>query len=249
MFPVLQVGPLAIQASGLVILLGLWAGLLLSERFSQYRDVSPTRIYNLVLIGLIAGIIGGRLAYALRYPQAFTSSPISLVSLNPGLFSIEDGILIGILASWIYGYRTGMRIWPTLDALTPFFMVLLVANGLAHLASGNAFGSETQLPWGIELWGAVRHPSQIYETILSLVILFLLWPFRHRFRNWKPGIFFLTFACLGAASALFLEAFRGDSLLILNGIRLTQVFAWIVLAASLLGIYRLNRDSISERPF
>jgi len=44
---------------------------------------------------------------------------------------------------------------------------------------------------------------------------------------------FLLFAALTAGARLFLEAFRGDSTLILGGLRLAQVIAWVMLAATL----------------
>ena len=101
---------------------------------------------------------------------------------------------------------------------------------LSHLAAGTAFGKPTDLPWGIELWNSTRHPTQVYELIASLLIFGYLW-----FR--KPGSpvgsDFLRFAALTAGSRLFLEAFRGDSTLILGGIRSAQVVAWIVLAVTL----------------
>jgi len=242
MFPILQVGPLAIQTPGLILILGLWLGISLAEKFSNQRKLSPATLYNLIFTTLAAGIVGGRILYALRYPAAFTGSPWSLLSINPGLFKLEDGILIGGLAAWIYGYRKRLPLWNTLDAITPTLAALSVAFGLSHLASGAAFGAPTGLPWGIPLWGETRHPSQVYETILALGILVLLWPSRSRFRNWLDGRYFLTFIALTAASQLFLEAFRGDSRLILSGFRSAQIISWLVLLASLFALHHLSKE-------
>ena len=35
MFPVLQIGPLALQTPGLLILIGIWVGLSVMERFAS----------------------------------------------------------------------------------------------------------------------------------------------------------------------------------------------------------------------
>jgi phosphatidylglycerol:prolipoprotein diacylglycerol transferase len=86
------------------------------------------------------------------------------------------------------------------------------------------------LPWGVDLWGVTRHPSQIYELIASFLIFALI---GFRKTDSPPGVAFVTFAALTAASRLLLEAFRGDSTLILGGLRLAQVIAWIVLAVAL----------------
>ncbi len=242
MLPVLQVGPAAIQAPGLILLFGLWLGLSLAERFSARRGVSANHVNNLVLITLAFGIIGGRLIYVLRHSAVFMESPISLLSLNPGLFSAADGAVIGILAGWVYASRKRLPLWPLLDSITPALNVLAVATGLSHLASGLAFGSPAQLPWAIELWGASRHPTQVYETLAAAGILILLWPGRQRINAWPPGRYFLSFIALFAGSRLVLEAFRGDSLLISGGFRLVQVVALLVLILSLVLIARQSKQ-------
>ena len=95
------------------------------------------------------------------------------------------------------------------------------------------------MPWGIDLWNATRHPTQIYELIAALVIFGLLW-FRKTDR--LPGSGFFLFAALTAGARLFLEAFRGDSILIFNGLRLAQIMAWIVLAVSLFANEWIRRE-------
>ncbi len=75
MFPIFQIGPVALQVPGLVLLAGLWIGLTLSERRARQRGENPGHLYNLVFIGLIAGVIGARLSYVATYPNAFTTNP------------------------------------------------------------------------------------------------------------------------------------------------------------------------------
>jgi phosphatidylglycerol:prolipoprotein diacylglycerol transferase len=179
---------------------------------------------------LVGFVLGGRILYALENLSVFAQNPSSLVSLNLDLFDPIGGLVVAMIVGLIYGQRRNLSFWPTLDALTPFFAVFALGLGLAHLASGSAFGKETSLPWGMELWGAVRHPTQVYEIFASLLILCLLWFQR---TDTHPGLHFLTFVALTSGARLFLEAFRGDSTLILGGIRAAQIIAWMVLAISL----------------
>ncbi|NUM46212.1 MAG: prolipoprotein diacylglyceryl transferase [Anaerolineales bacterium] len=247
MLPILQLGPLAIQTPGLILLLGLWLGLTLAEKNAHRQNLHPDLIYNLAFTALLAGVIGARLAYAARYPAAFAASPISLISLNPGLLDPVGGVAVALLAAMIFGQRQGLAFWPALDAFTPLFFVLSFAFALSNLASGNAFGTETTLPWGIELWGAKRHPAQLYEALAALGIAILLWPGRGVWARraegqgvLTSGVLFIRFVALSAASRLFLEAFRGDSVLLPNGWRVAQILAWLVLATSLWGLERRN---------
>ncbi len=237
MLPILQIGPLALQTPGLMYLLGLWFGLSLAEKFAPKRGISPDALYNLVFTGLIAGIIGARLGYVLLYPDAFLASPLSLVSLNPGLLDPFSGFAAALIAALVYGARKKLELWNTLDALTPFFAVFMIGAALANAASGAAFGMETSLPWGIDLWGAKRHPTQFYELGGAIVILLTLGR-RSKQDSLPVGTLFLTFIALTAGARLFFEAFRGDSTLILGGIRAAQVVAWLALAGSLWGLAR-----------
>jgi phosphatidylglycerol:prolipoprotein diacylglycerol transferase len=238
MLPVLQIGPLAVQTPGLALLLGIWLGLSLAEKHAARQGISASKLYNLVFVTLIAGLVGARLVYALRYPSAFAASPLSLLSLNPGLLDAWGGTAAGLIVGLAFGQRSHMPLWPLLDALTPGLAVFMISLAAANFASGAGFGAPTQLPWGINLWGETRHPSQIYELLAAGLILAIVWPGEERIRTTPVGAYFLGFTALSCTSRLFLEGFRGDSLLLPGGLRAAQVVAWLGLAACLWGLYR-----------
>ena len=229
MFPTIRIGPLSLQAPGLMLLLSLWIGITLAEKSAKVYKVSAEKLSNLILIAMLAGIIGARITYIAQYPQAFTGNLLNLISLNPGLLDITGGIASAVISAFIYGQKKEMDAWKTLDALIPFFGMLTIGFATSNLASGDAFGAETTLPWGIELWNATRHPTQVYTMIAALVTLNLLWPPKQGTQP-QAGIGFLTFIATTAGYTLFIEAFRGDSTLIFNGIRVGQVIALILLA-------------------
>jgi phosphatidylglycerol:prolipoprotein diacylglycerol transferase len=235
MLPVLQIGPLAVQLPGLLLLLGVWAGLSLSERSAPRHGVEPNLLSNLVFLGLVVGLVGARLGYAARALDIYLASPLSLVALTPATLSATDGVLAGTLAALVYGQRRGLRLWATLDSLTPGLAVMAVAIGLAHLASGDAFGAPASLPWSVDLWGARRHPSQIYEIVGAASALALT--LRLSRARASSGVVFLSFTILTAGARLFLEAFRGDSLIVLGGLREAQLVALAVLLLALVGLH------------
>jgi len=245
MFPVLNVGPLAIQAPGLILLLGIWVGTILAEREAARRQLSASKVNNLVLLGLLAGIVGARLGYALRFWEVYWEEPLGLLSLNPSTLAPTEGTLAGLLAVWIYGQRKGLTLWPTLDVLTPGLAAFGVALGISHMASGDAFGAPVSLPWAIKLWGEHRHPSQVYEILLTALVLFALW----RLRRWEafPGFLFLSWLGMTAGSRLFLEAFRGDSALVFGMLRSAQMVSLMVLLLALLGLHQLGRKDLVTR--
>ncbi len=211
----------------ILLLAALWIGLALAEKRAEQHKVSKDTLNNIVYFSVLGSILGGRLIYALRYFSAFARSPLSIFSLNPDLFDPTGALMVALLVGFVYAHRQKLAFWSTLDALTPLFATLAIGLSLAHLAAGTAFGSQTNVAWGIELWNATRHPTQIYELIASLLIFGILW---FRKTDSPPGIHFINFTALTASARLFLEAFRGDSTLIFGGLRLAQTVAWVVLA-------------------
>lgn len=253
MLPVLNVGPLAVQTSGLVLLLGIWLGLTLVERNSQKFDVDPGISGNLTLAGLISMIVGGRIVFALEHLSVFINSPVSLVSLNPSLWDLPGGIIIGLIVSSWYGFRRKARFWSVLDALTPGIGVVMIAIGLANLASGNAYGDPANLPWSIYLWGEWRHPVQVYEILgtgLVFILKVVLPLYRHPQKDQQraKGIFFLEFSAWSAAVQVFLGGFLADGALIAGQLQALQVGAWLVLAACLILLGIRKKQPIDTSP-
>lgn len=211
----------------ILLVLAAWLGITLAEKRTDRHGISKEDLNNIAFYGLIAFIVGGRISYVLQNFSAFSKSPLGIVSINPDLFDPVGALAAAVIVALVYGQRKKLQLWNSLDALTPIFAVIAVGLGLSNLAAGTAFGKPTDLPWGIDLWNATRHPTQVYETLASLLTLGLLWflkPFS------RPGMVFLLFAALTSASQVFLQAFRGDSATILNGIKQEQLVALIFLA-------------------
>ena len=245
MYPVLQVGSLAIAVPGLALLIGVWVALELAEREAARLTLNPDAVYRLAFSALVAGLIGARLAYVARYLSVYASDPLGIFSLNAATLAPAEGALIGVTAAFVYGARRQLPLRATLDALAPALAALAVAVAVAHAASGDAFGAPAQLPWSVYLWGEYRHPAQVYELIAALGVLGLGW--RVRARGLFPGFNFLLVAALSAAARIFLEAFRGDSLLIAGGWRAAQVVGLVVLAVCLAAMRYWSREAAQTR--
>ncbi|HQN42854.1 MAG TPA: prolipoprotein diacylglyceryl transferase [Anaerolineaceae bacterium] len=246
MFPYLEIGPLSIQSRGVILILGLWLALTLCDQLlkrARRTDIQGEVIFNLAITGLIAGLIGARLAYAARNPAAFAAQPLALILPSGQMLDEEAGLLFGILAALIYGQRKKLPLWTTLDVLTPGLALMAIVIPLANLASGSGYGAPTTLPWGIRLWNEMRHPSQVYEMLAGAITLALVWP---RGGKQPAGQQFLRLMAWSAGWRLFLETWRGDSVMLTGSIRLWQVVAWLGLALSLWLLGWLRRQSVEE---
>jgi len=237
MLPILQVGPLAVQTPLLLMLLGLWFSMSVGSRYAEKFNSESKLLDDLVLISILAGLLGGRIFYVISFPQAFLQNPAGIFSLNPELFLVSGGLLAGGIAFLIILQRRKKPLLQTLDALTLPMGIFAIFLGFSHFASGDVYGNPTSLPWAITLWGAERHPTQIYEILAQAAVLGFTWKkfqvmSHEQCLPSQSGKLFLYFTSLTALVWIILETFRADSLFIFGNLRTLQLIAFIVMIAS-----------------
>jgi len=229
MLPMLNIGPLALQAPLLILLIGVWMGISLSEKQAEKAGLKPEDISSLILVLLGVTIIGGRVVYVLQHLDAYLAAPLGMILPNPNTLALLEGSVLGLIAGVVYGQRRQLPLWKTLDVLAPGAALLLAAAAGMNLASGNAYGMPSDLPWAIGLWGAKRHPVQLYALLLELAVLAAV--LRMRFP--EPGVRFLLGTALLAGVQLFAEGFRAESAVLAGGVRTAQLGALLVLLGAL----------------
>lgn len=245
MLPVLNVGPLAVQLPGLILLVGIWIGLNRTEAFARQRGLDVERISSLIFYALVAGILGARLGYVAQNVSAFRQQPLDMFSLSPQMLDLPAGLAAMVLTGLVYGQRKGLNLWQTLDALSPGLAVVMIAIALMNLASGDGFGLPARLFWSIYLFDEWRHPTQLYDFALTLLVWRVI-EANARDTTLPDGTRFLTFVALSAAARILVDAFRVETVITgLGGVRVTQFVAFLILLASLYLIQ--TRKSSRER--
>lgn len=228
MLPFLRIGPFLVQMPGLALLAGLWIATTFIEKEALHLKLNSAAILNALFYGLLGGLIGARLVYAVQYLSTYLSNPMNVFSLSTSALNIPGGLIIGVIIAYIFGRQHHLPLRPTLDALAPGLAIFMIAVGVADILSGDAYGLPSHLPWAMYQWGEYRHPTQIYETMAALVVL-ILWkmiPTGSR----SAGVGFLQLVALLAGARIFLEAFRADSLIWPGGFRAVQIIGLIILA-------------------
>ena len=236
MAPYLSIFGFSLQAYPLFILIAVAAGLWLAARQARRLGLDVDHLYNLGFYSLLATLIGARLAFVIGNWSAYRDAPLSAISPTTTAFAWPEGVVIGLLVALIYGLRYRLPLGLTLDAFAPGLALAMAIERLGAFLAGINFGEPTTLPWGVLMWGEVRHPAQIYEMLALLVILaILLWQQDHRPFD---GYTFVLFVALYAGSRLLLEAFRADATLISGGLRAVQLVALGIMLAAVWYLYR-----------
>lgn len=227
MMPVLSVGGLALHTRDLVMLVAFWLALHAVDRAARRLALDPDDFWNAGLVGFLAGLLGARLGYVVQFWSVYRSTPAAALALNVRDMNWAVGALVGTIAMAVWLRRERVPLLRAADVLVIGLAVVWGIAGLGAFLSGDAYGVPTSLPWGVELWGARRHPVQLYELVAGFGVALLLWRLlpRRPFDGW-PAL--VGMAAL-AAARLVVEAFRATSALVGDGYRLRQVEMWVVL--------------------
>lgn len=196
----LQLGPLAVHWYGLTYLaafgLFMWLGVrrLRHEPFASLSGPAAWRrqdVEDILFLGVLGVVLGGRLGYCLFYkPAYYLSHPLEVFAVWQGGMSFHGGML-GVVVAMLWFARTRHK--PMLlvaDFVAPCVPTGLAAGRIGNFINGELWGrlSSPDLPWGMVFPGSgtnlPRHPSQIYQFLLEGLLLFvLLWLYARKPRH------------------------------------------------------------------
>ena len=240
MYPLIELGPLRLSSGGLLLLASMLLAQWLFTRIARARggpalaDLAERCFYP----ALLGAVVGARLWYGAFSWSLYSQTPTLLIALRVGEFAWPGALLGGGLAGWLWCR------WRNADPLAladSAALALPPAQALASLGlllSGEAFGVPTDLPWGIPLFGATRHPTQLYLALAALLAFGALRILARR--GPQPGALLAAYLALQGITLLLVEALRADSLLLPAGVRAGQVFG---LALLLLGLLWMRRQA------
>jgi phosphatidylglycerol:prolipoprotein diacylglycerol transferase len=197
----LQLGPLAVHWYGLTYLaafgLFMWLGIrrlghppfdrLVAQGVWRRQDVE-----DILFLGVMGVVLGGRLGYCLFYkPAYYLSHPLEVFAVWQGGMSFHGGLL-GVIVAMVWFARSRQRLFlQVMDMVAPCVPTGLAAGRVGNFINGELWGrvADPSLPWGMVFRGAgdwPRHPSQIYQFLMEGLLLFvLLWLYARK--EHRPG--------------------------------------------------------------
>ena len=238
MLAYLPLGPAVIPSYPFLALIGLWAGMWLAAREAERLGIEGDHIYNLGLYSLLAGLIGGRASYVATHWDAYAGDLTQALALTANAIDIPYAILFALAVVVAYAARQRLSFPRLADAITPGAALALIIGGIGAFLGSQTLGTATSAPWGLPLYGQIRHPVHLYQALATLIILGIIWRARRNPR-W-PGFTFLLFAELYAGSRLLLDPFFDTTLRFDFGLRLVQVVALAVMVVILIAMMRID---------
>ena len=250
--PVLvTIGGLKIHWYGIMIALGLYAGIQVALRDSARRGINRDQLMNLALLAAILGIAGGRLYYVVQNnPSFFLHNPAQIIAVWQGGMAFYGAIFGGALAVVIAAWRWHMPFWCALDIGALGLAIGQTIGRVGNIINGDIVGYRTN-GWGFEYtnphtFGPPNTPVQpasLYELLISLALFLLLWNLRKRIH--PEGMLAMIYLILYSISQFFIFFLR-DNIVILGGLKQAQVTALVVIALTLPVIaYLLRKERLN----
>ncbi|WP_461213267.1 prolipoprotein diacylglyceryl transferase [Lacticaseibacillus sp. GG6-2] len=251
----LQLGGLEIHWYGVIIACGVLLAVWLAMREAVRRGISDDHILNLVLWALPFALIGARTYYVAFEWGYYSQHPSEIIAIWHGGIAIYGALIASVIVFLVYCRVKWLPAWLVLDIAAPTVMIAQSIGRWGNFMNQEAFGAKTTLAYlrGLHLpefivqqmniSGAYRQPTFLYESMWNLVGFVLIMSVRHHTHWFKQGEIFLSYVMWYSFGRFFVEGMRTDSLYLIPGLRISQALSIILFVVALgLVIYRRRRQ-------
>lgn len=218
MYPEIEIGPLTLQAFGLMFGLAfIAAGAVVARRLVEWGKPGDWA-YEMAFSALLGGLVGARIDFLLENWDEVSDDLLGNLFSGAGLVWY-GGAIGGALAVMLWARWRGMLGLRLLDLAAPSLALGYAIGRVGCQLSGDGdYGKEWDGPWAMAYPdGTVSidtpvHPTPIYETLAMGTLAIVLWKLRDRF---APGVLFALYLLLAGISRFFVEFVRrNDDVLI-----------------------------------
>lgn len=244
---------------GILIACGFLLSAMLAMKQSKDFGFTQDDILDMLLYAGPIGIIGARVYYVIFSWDYYRYDLAETVKIWNGGLAIYGGIIAGVLTAFVFAKIRKLSPLKLFDFAIIYIPLAQAIGRWGNFFNQEAFGSNTNLPWGMTSENVRRylselqsngvmvnplqpvHPTFLYESIWDLIIFFLL--FSRRKHKKADGEVFLLYLVLYGVGRFFIEGLRTDSLM-LGSIRISQFLSAVFVIVSVIALVLLkNRAS------
>ncbi|MEN4473010.1 prolipoprotein diacylglyceryl transferase [Mycolicibacterium cosmeticum] len=255
-----HIGPVPIRAYALCIIAGIVAALIIGDRRWTARGGEPGVIYDIALLAVPFGLVGGRLYHVMTdWKTYFGDGGAGLGAafrIWDGGLGIWGAVALGAVGAWIGCRMRGIPLPAFGDAIAPGIILAQAIGRLGNYFNQELYGRETTVPWGLEIYErrdasgalntlngvsdgqlvAVVHPTFLYELLWNVLIFALLLWIDKRF-NMGHGRLFALYVAGYCVGRFWVELMRSDpASMPVDGIRVNTFTSTFVFIAAVVYI-------------
>jgi phosphatidylglycerol:prolipoprotein diacylglycerol transferase len=214
-----QIGPVRVPTYGIVAVTALLIAIWLTRRYARIEGLNPSRMMDAIVLTIAVAFVSARvLEVAINWRRYFGApGGLKLLTYATGVF--VGGLVGGIVFLVIWLRRIHVPVLQGLDILA---LVAAISTGVGRWGcffSGCCWGIPTSAPWAVTFPEIARrmhkglpdvpiHPTQIYESLMSLAILGILVVLYRKKRF--HGRIIAAYIVLYSVGRFMLEFVRGD---------------------------------------
>lgn len=190
-------GPFSIRWYGLLFVIGFVLSLLATYWVFKREGKDIRQLESLALYILIGMIVGARLGHILFYNlDYYLANPLEIIMIwHGGLAS--HGAALGVFLAyliWVKVYK--VKFIAYVDLLVIGMPLTATCVRIGNFFNSEIIGKPTDGSWGVifKKLGEdfPRHPTQIYESLLSLIIFGILFLIYLKFYHNLPKLFLMS---------------------------------------------------------
>ena len=232
MQPEIHLGPITLQTFGIMFALAfIAAGAVVARRLSEWGK--PTDwAYELILCGLVGGIVGARLDFIAENYDSVKHDLLGNVFSGSGLVWY-GGAIGGAIGVALWAWRRGMLNAALLDlCAAPLALGYAIGRIGCQVSGDGDYGKAWDGPWAMAYPHGTKpitetvHPTPIYETLAMGLVAYLLWRLRDRFQT---GVLFSIYLVLAGTERFLVEFVRRNDHVLL-GLTQAQLISLAMIA-------------------
>lgn len=214
----ISLGPVQIHWYALAYMAGFllgWAyAVHLIKKYPHRFGPTKDQIGDFMTWAILGVLLGGRLGYVVFYNLGYyLEKPLEILQIWDGGMAFHGGVIGLVTAIILYALKQKINMFRLADIASCAAPIGFFFGRIANFINGELFGRTTDVPWAMVFprGGDVpRHPSQLYESALEglvlFVVLFVL--VRSQEVRERPGLLSVVFLTGYAAFRFVVEFFR-----------------------------------------
>ena len=221
---------------GIIIGLGVLAGIAIAAFLAKKTGQDPDTYYDLALYAVVLSVLGARIYYVIFSWDSYKDDLLSIFNIRQGGLAIYGGVITAIITVYVYAKVKKIPFGLMTDTAGPGLILGQIIGRWGNFFNREAFGDYTdglfamQLPvsavrrgeiteklWehAVEIDGITYiqvHPTFLYESLWNFTLLILLLIYwKHRKFN---GEVFLLYLFGYGVGRFWIESLRTDQLIL-----------------------------------
>lgn len=254
---------------GIIIGIGMLAGLQLSMMDAKRRGQNPDLYVDFAIYAICFAVIGARLYYVIFSWDSYKDDLLEIFNLRGGGLAIYGAVIAAVLTLIVYSRIKKESFFSMADTGVLGLITGQIMGRWGNFFNAEAFGGYTEGLFAMQIRKEIVnihmlnadilnhlvkvngtyyiqvHPTFLYESSWNLcVLLFMLW-YRKR-KKFDGEVFLIYLGGYGLGRAL-IESLRTDSLLVPGtSVPVSQLLAGACVLIALIGIVLGRRKNLNK---